>query len=63
MCFQFPQHDASTFPQVVCKAPKDKSACWARFLSPGPAECSDPRASGFGNLKEGAPELKVMQEI
>jgi hypothetical protein len=33
MCFQFPQHDASTFPQVVCKAPKDKSACQARFLA------------------------------
>ena len=31
MCPYFPLHDASTFPQIVCETPKDKSACRARF--------------------------------
>jgi hypothetical protein len=34
MCSPFPQHDASTFAQIVSKTPKDKSACGARFWLP-----------------------------
>jgi len=59
MRFQFPQHDASTFPQVVCKTPKDKSACRAQFLASGPGGTSERL---WNNVQEGAPELKVMQD-
>jgi hypothetical protein len=54
MCPPFPQHDASTFAQIVSKTPKDKSACGPRFWLPVQRGCSDRERRILSNVRERA---------
>jgi len=50
----FPQHDGSTFAQIVSKTPKDKSARDPRFWLPVQRGCSDRERRILNNARERA---------